>query len=75
MVANLGQSVAALGIGPQDLGSAPEAVEAVEPLAHEPGALEGGAFGHERIPQLEACSSFGVSVCCCSTLSAWTWSL
>ena len=51
MVADLGQSLPALGVGAQDLRGLAEPVQAVEPLADQPGALERRPLGDQRLAQ------------------------
>ena len=53
MVADLGQSFPALGVGAQDLRGPGEPVQAVEPLADQPGALERRPLGDQRLAQGE----------------------
>ena len=63
MVADLGQSLPALGVGSQDLRGLAEPVQAVEPLADQPRALEGRPLGEQRLTQAirALCSAFWVS--------------
>jgi hypothetical protein len=52
-VADLGQPLPALGVSAQDLCGLGEPVQAVEPLANQPRALEGGSLGDQRLAQGE----------------------
>ncbi len=60
VLADLGQAVPALAIATQDLRGFGEPVQAVEPLANQPGALESRAFGDQRLAECEPGLALGL---------------
>ncbi len=60
MVADLGQSFPALGVGSQDLRGLAEPVQAVEPLADQPRALQRRSLGDQRLAQGEPGLTLGL---------------